>query len=411
MQRHTNLFIALIIVLVALTVLAPSVKSHKFYNSFLTKSSVDPCFDEDRPKKCLPDFVNAAFGQPVEASSTCGEKRVERFCDVGLNKQTCDYCHDSEPGKRYPASALTDVHNTNNVTCWRSEPRSGAIISPDSTPDNVTLTLSLGKKFEITYVSLTFCPHAVRPDSIAIYKSMDYGRSWVPFQFYSSQCRKLYGRPFKMTITKSNEQEARCIDHFRSIQGDMNGIQSSRIAFSTLEGRPSAPDFDQSPVLQEWVTATDIKVVFHRLHSPVTYMTNPMLKQQRSKYSGEFFVSKETTSSTVGSQMMTTSTSTTSMANAPPVTTYSLSDFAVGGRCKCNGHASKCTKGRDGELACECRHNTAGRECERCKPFYYDRPWGRATARDANECKGKSVLFLYLGLWYLVSITTFVQLL
>ena len=38
---------------------------------------------------------------------------------------------------------------------------------------------------------------------------------------------------------------------------------------------------------------------------------------------------------------------------------------------------------------CDCRHNTAGRDCERCKPFYLDRPWGRATSRDAHECKGK----------------------
>uniref|UniRef100_A0A8W7P5T2 Laminin EGF-like domain-containing protein n=1 Tax=Anopheles coluzzii TaxID=1518534 RepID=A0A8W7P5T2_ANOCL len=69
------------------------------------------------------------------------------------------------------------------------------------------------------------------------------------------------------------------------------------------------------------------------------------------------------------------------------VFTYALSDFAVGGRCKCNGHASRCVKGADGKLECDCKHNTAGRDCERCKPFYFDRPWGRGTMRDANECK------------------------
>ena len=41
-------------------------------------------------------------------------------------------------------------------------------------------------------------------------------------------------------------------------------ISGSRVAFSTLEGRPSAYDFDNSPVLQDWVTATDIKIVFNR---------------------------------------------------------------------------------------------------------------------------------------------------
>ncbi|KAF0304877.1 Netrin-A [Amphibalanus amphitrite] len=68
---------------------------------------------------------------------------------------------------------------------------------------------------------------------------------------------------------------------------------------------------------------------------------------------------------------------------------YAVSDLSVGGRCKCNGHASRCIRDGSGELVCECKHNTAGRDCERCKPFHFDRPWGRATDQAANECKGE----------------------
>ncbi|KAK3910404.1 Netrin-3 [Frankliniella fusca] len=216
----------------------------------------DPCYDESgAPRRCIPDFVNAAFGKPVEASSTCGESGPVRVCDA---QGGCQVCDDTHSRRRHPAAFLTDLNNPANVTCWRSEPQPPPS-SSSAPPDNVSLTLSLGKKYELTYVSLQFCPRAVKPDSLAIYKSMDYGKTWQPWHFYSSQCRRVYGRPNRATITRANEQEALCTDASSA---------PSRIAFSLLEGRPSAADFDYSPVLQDWVTATDIKVVFNRLSFP-----------------------------------------------------------------------------------------------------------------------------------------------
>ncbi|XP_076387302.1 netrin-1 isoform X3 [Megachile rotundata] len=397
----------------------------------------DPCYDEDRPRRCIPDFVNAAFGAVVEASSTCGTGGPTRYCDVteqpggGTGIGQCHICDDSTPRRRFPASYLTDLNNSNNVTCWRSEPlvTSQSFSAP---PDNVTLTLSLGKKYELTYVSLQFCPKAAKPDSIAIYKSMDYGKTWQPFQFYSSQCRRVYGRPNRATITKANEQEARCTDSHRYTGGDGLG-PVGRIAFSTLEGRPSASDFDNSPVLQDWVTATDVRVVFNRLHmpqQPPQEQVPPLgsdddhglgleelakrerereerLKSQKSLGRGAvdpLATALPSVHQVIAPQEMqsndavegelnfavTVSTSTSTISSAGTSTFahhYAVSDFAVGGRCKCNGHAARCIPGKDGEVACECRHNTAGRDCERCRPFHFDRPWARATARDANECK------------------------
>lgn len=412
----------------------------------------DPCYDEDRPRRCIPDFVNAAFGATVEASSTCGTGGPTRYCDVtdepggttGIGH--CHVCDDSTPRRRFPASYLTDLNNPNNVTCWRSEP----LVSSQSfsaPPDNVTLTLSLGKKYELTYVSLQFCPRAAKPDSIAIYKSMDYGKTWQPFQFYSSQCRRVYGRPNRATITKANEQEARCTDSHRYTGGDGLG-PVGRIAFSTLEGRPSAADFDNSPVLQDWVTATDIRVVFNRLHMPqqpsspdqvsslngeehhvaaigleeltkrerereerlksqknaILHMQDPLVTALPSVHqviAPQEMQSNDAIDAAVRDMSfvpVTISSTTTTLASVamnglgPATATmahhYAVSDFAVGGRCKCNGHAARCIPGKDGEVVCECRHNTAGRDCERCRPFHFDRPWARATARDANECKG-----------------------
>uniref|UniRef100_A0A8D0PFM0 Netrin 1 n=1 Tax=Sus scrofa TaxID=9823 RepID=A0A8D0PFM0_PIG len=300
----------------------------------------DPCSDENgHPRRCIPDFVNAAFGKDVRVSSTCGRPPA-RYCVVSERGEerlrSCHLCNASDPKKAHPPAFLTDLNNPHNLTCWQSE-------NYLQFPHNVTLTLSLGKKFEVTYVSLQFC--SPRPESMAIYKSMDYGRTWVPFQFYSTQCRKMYNRPHRAPITKQNEQEAVCTDSHT----DMRPLSGGLIAFSTLDGRPSAHDFDNSPVLQDWVTATDIRVAFSRLH---TFGDENEDDSELARYS--YF--------------------------------YAVSDLQVGGRCKCNGHAARCVRDRDDSLVCDCRHNTAGPECDRCKPFHYDRPWQRATAREANEC-------------------------
>ena len=116
--------------------------------------STDPCQDADsHPRRCIADFVNAAFGRTVQASSTCGSPPTTHCLPPGFHpgpasgpegelskkSKSCSVCDASSARLRHPAAHLTDLNNPNNVTCWMSEP--GA--------QNVTLTLHLGKKFEV----------------------------------------------------------------------------------------------------------------------------------------------------------------------------------------------------------------------------------------------------------------------
>lgn len=174
-------------------------------------SPPDPCYDEnDRARRCIPTFVNAAFGRPVIASSTCGNSVTQlpaslaqalghdRPATAGSSRRSkcrrdrkrsdgtsgprrrwdCDRrsdadddelvatCDSSDPAKWHPASFLTDLNNPSNRTCWISAPvredgaDNGGIVDEgpagkaqsvdvSETGDEVSLTLSLGKKYEV----------------------------------------------------------------------------------------------------------------------------------------------------------------------------------------------------------------------------------------------------------------------
>lgn len=132
----------------------------RWYRMFYSNHD-DPCVDRhNRYQRCIPDFINAAFRKSIYASSTCGSSAKE-FCS---NKNVCHLCDSSQTKTSYPADYLTDINNPNNLTCWQSD-----FIQPG---DNVSLVLSLNKKFELTYISLQFCTNT-KPNSMAIFKSMD----------------------------------------------------------------------------------------------------------------------------------------------------------------------------------------------------------------------------------------------
>lgn len=465
--------------------LPPSRVSSSFSHTPLSWTSPhDPCYHLDgRPRHCMSEFINAAYGVPVNASHSV---------------QGPDY--DTN------ITSLTDLHNPHNLTCWMAHR------GPDS--GEWSLTLPLGRRFEITYISLQFCHQGEpsEPIAISIFKSMDYGRTWRPMQHYSSDCLGNFGLP-SLTVAQTRHQETEplCSDP-RPLQKQRGGMV---LAFSTLDGRPSSPDFDYSPTLQDWVTATDIRVVFNQVSKNIKVGNSDIkedaqrreaadddrrtaLPRWRSGYKGRTgaqmdkintdntlaFFDRETKTSELrvrnkGDKMdkpgrrahykgsdqdedghnvtskeggdgvrtdtlssskkggkgrgrgrkkenqwlpcpnggcnwtvegrsrsnkgrelrkrrnnnLNTRQSARNLQVAPPAPVRSplaLSDLQVGGRCKCNGHASKCRRDDTGRATCVCEHHTAGPDCDVCEDFYFDRPWHRATPTHPNPCVGES---------------------
>ncbi|XP_053362345.1 laminin subunit gamma-1-like [Clarias gariepinus] len=310
--------------------------------SLLTVCVTDKCVDDvtHRPQRCMPELVNAAFNVPVVATNTCGSPPEEYCVQTGVTGVTksCHICDARDPRQHHSAVYLTDYNTQADTTWWQSQ----TMLAGVQYPSSINLTLHLGKAFAITHVRLKF--HSSRPESFAIYKRTREDGPWIPYQYYSGSCEKTYGKVNRGFIRAGeDEQQALCTDEF----SDISPLTGGNVDFSTLEGRPSANNLSNSPELQDWVTVTDIRVTLNRLN------TNGD-KKFNSKVLKLYY--------------------------------YAISDIAVIGRCKCNGHASKCVKNEYSKLVCDCKHNTEGDDCNVCKPFYNDRPWRRATSDDANEC-------------------------
>ncbi|VEN35194.1 unnamed protein product, partial [Callosobruchus maculatus] len=300
------------------------------------------CYDQfNRPQRCIPEFENAAFNVPMEATNSCGDNGPIEYCiqtGAGIRK-SCEMCHPGMHDARY----LTDLHNNDNPTWWQSE----TMYENIQWPSQVNLTLNFSKAFDITYLRLIF--YSPRPESFFISKKTGNSGPWIPYQYYSATCRDTYGQPDLTHTNRGEETRALCTSEY----SDISPLRDGNVAFGTLEGRPSAYNFDNSPELQEWVTATAIMITLDRLNT----------------FGDEVFGDHQVLKSYF----------------------YAIADVAVGARCKCNGHASKCvaSTGTDGESrrVCQCEHNTAGPDCNECLPFYNDAPWHRATAQNAHECK------------------------
>lgn len=112
-------------------------------------------------------------------------------------------------------------------------------------PSVRVLSPASGKAYEISYVRLKF--HTSRPESFAIYKRSRAGGPWEPYQYYSASCLGTYGRPEGHHLRPGQDERlAFCTSEF----SDISPLSGGNVAFSTLEGRPSAYNFEESPALQ-----------------------------------------------------------------------------------------------------------------------------------------------------------------
>ncbi|CAJ1072333.1 laminin subunit alpha-3-like [Xyrichtys novacula] len=307
-----------------------------------------------------PPYFNLAQGASISASATCGQDeagipRNDLYCKLvggpttgvltqNIQGQFCDVCNSADPTKAHPVTNAID----GTERWWQSPP-----LSRGPGYNEVTVTLDLGQLFHVAYVLIKFA-NSPRPDLWVLERSVDYGRTFNPWQYFAHskrECIERFGKQPNVRVL--NDDDQLCTTEYSRIVPLENG----EIVVSLVNGRPGSKNFTYSPVLRDFTKATNIRLRFLRTSTLLGHLIS---KAQRD----------------------------------PTVTRryfYSIKDVSIGGRCVCHGHAQVCGGGRDRDnpnrLQCECQHNTCGESCDRCCPGFNQKPWRAATVDSPNECQ------------------------
>ncbi|XP_055561723.1 laminin subunit alpha-3 [Falco cherrug] len=306
-----------------------------------------------------PPYFNLAAAASIWATATCGEAaggggRPELYCKLvggpaaaplgrAIQGQFCDYCNAADPSKAHPVTNAID----GTERWWQSPP-----LSMGLKYNEVNVTLELGQLFHVAYILIKFA-NSPRPDLWILERSVDFGRTYTPWQYFAhskADCLERFGKEANLPVRR--DSDVLCTTEYSRILPLENG----EIVVSLVNGRPGAKNFTYSPSLREFTKATNIRLHFLR--------TNTLLGHLISK------------------------------AQRDPTVTrryyYSIKDISIGGRCVCHGHAEVCNAKRGEnqyQFQCKCQHNTCGETCDHCCPGYNQKQWQPATAGSTNICE------------------------
>ncbi|XP_072512537.1 laminin subunit alpha-5 isoform X2 [Salminus brasiliensis] len=306
-----------------------------------------------------PPYFNLAEGTKITATATCGEDETGRalqdlYCKlVGgpvsgdpsqtIQGQYCDTCDSADSNRAHPITNAID----GTERWWQSPP-----LSRSAEYNQVNVTLDLGQLFHVAYVLIKFA-NSPRPDLWVLERSVDFGKTYQPWQFFASSKRDCIEQFGQRTIERIyHDNDVICTTEYSRIVPLENG----EIVVSLVNGRPGAMNFSYSPVLREFTKATNIRLRFLRTNTLLGHLMGKALRD-------------------------------------PTVTRryyYSIKDISIGGRCVCNGHAEACNAKDPNDpykLQCDCQHNTCGPSCDHCCPGFNQLAWKPATTYSANECE------------------------
>ncbi|KAI4889858.1 hypothetical protein NFI96_008215 [Prochilodus magdalenae] len=335
----------------------------------------------------LASYVNYFPSSSVLASQAVS-KENPYMCNNECDAATEELSH--------PPELMFDFEGRNPTTFWQS-----TSWKTYPKPLQVNITLSWNKTIELTDdIIITF--ESGRPEQMVLEKSLDFGRSWQPYQFYATDCldaftmepkavHKLtqptlldiictedYSRGYVWKYDKTVRFEIKdrfalfagpSLHNMASLYGQLDTTKNLRDFFTLTDLRirllrpaTGATMVDENNLSRYFYAISDIKVQGRGSQISISFD----IEQQFHECSASCGVSK----ANHGLKYHRVSDDGTMEMKTPQL----FPKLGRSGSCKCNLHANSCVFEK-GKLSCECEHNTTGPDCSRCKKHYQGRAW------------------------------------
>ncbi|XP_036926552.1 laminin subunit beta-4 isoform X1 [Sturnira hondurensis] len=355
---------------------------------------------------CYPTTGNLLVGRSTQltASSTCGLGGAQKYCILSYleGEQKCFICDSRFP---YDPHTQPNSHTIENVITNFQPEREKKWWQSENGLDHVSIRLDLEALFQFSHLILTF--KTFRPAAMLVERSTDYGHTWKVFKYFAKDCATSFPN-----ITSGQAQglgDLVCDSRYSDIEPSTGG----EVVLKVLD-----PSFEienpYSPYIQDLVTLTNLRINFTKLHTLGDTLLGRRQNDSLDKYyyalyemvvRGSCFCNGHASECGLTRMVRGDVFSPPGMVHGQCVCQHNTDgpncerckDFfqeapwrpAAGLQdsscraCSCNSHSDRChfdmtvylASGRVSGGVCEdCRHNTEGQHCHRCRPLFYRDP-------------------------------------
>uniref|UniRef100_H3CA06 Laminin, beta 2-like n=1 Tax=Tetraodon nigroviridis TaxID=99883 RepID=H3CA06_TETNG len=364
---------------------------------------------------CYPATGNLLIGRAanLSATSTCGLRGPEQYCIVS-HLQESDKCFEcnsqvpGEPGRGRSSHRIENViyltDSSGEETWWQSV----------NGQENVSIRLNLEAEFHFTHLIMKF--KTFRPAAMIIERSADFGHSWRPYRYFASNCSRTF--PGISAKALQRIDDIICEERYSDIEPSTNG-EDSKVIYKVLDPHIHVKD-PYSLDIQELLRITNLRINFTKLNTLGDDLLDRRSDVLQKYYYAIFELVVRGSCFCYGHASECAPIPGVDARQAGMIHGRCLCKHNTEGlnceRCKgfhhqlpwrpaeaenphtcrecdCNGHSDKChfdmavylaTANTSGGVCDDCSHHTTGRNCELCKPFYYQDP--SRDIRDQHVC-------------------------